>query len=884
MIDIETFPGMTPDILSTLENINISTNEQLAALKNYQFKISEIAKQLNIPSQTLEAWIYLAEKTVVNERNHIGNIPSDEYRIWVHDQVGRSLFSRVAAVTSIIGITGIVIIVSLINVLNENAIDGKINAKMEKDIEKIFKRAEIDTKATVISTLTTYAKLTTELEKEVKKEINKSIGDLEKNNIIGDKIDQGLEKKLKGDVIGKHINSFLSKDDNIDSILNESLKSDKNQAAIIASTIKALGEKESTTQIFTALVNKIQGVINDENKSIAQRKNAFLLVSLFHTNAGEYRKICNNIIKHFSGSKEVSLFKYALESYEPSKNVKNEKENLQIALNKISINKHILPDLNDSLISYILRFSDKQHLQIVKSWGRKASSNGERAIAAMALSRMYSDAYYSVEELVSLVTDESTTGSSVLGIKALKEIPKDMGLSDDNRRTILKKIWDGIKKINKNNKDNNSEKKLKEGRFIKAFLNAIQAENIEEMTKQYDYIKLQVSGAPRLKIKYIIENDLKKAKKYFTTTDKLVRWVGLGDYLSNDFDQLDVSRLMMVHDRKWLSNTIINSKIESSLDIELLDTFIASYIKKYRESDTPSKREIKELSATIMKLPYALYYSNMTKVLDIELLDIDIVDLKKAYKGEKFISDSKSKEENYANGESFKGTKLFKRALFDNPKQDHQKLRKLLEDMARDKGKYNSLFEELAKELKFERFDSIDEASNALIISPNHKKWLLERSYLLLKKGELENAIIDFKKALPNLTEISSTYSFEAAKKGNGDLISMLYGFYKNSENKMNTLDKAGALENITIFYIKNEKWQLAFDVTTDVQELSENQAWNSILRSFAASKINQNVIAAKSYEQWKNLNGKIDDELFEYLGDVLTSYVKKMESEKVST
>lgn len=885
MIDIESFPGMTQETLSALENLNISTNEQLADLKNYLAKVPEISKQLNIPSQTLEAWIYLAEKTVVNERNHIGNIPSDEYRIWVHDQVGRSLFSRVAAVTSIIGITGIVIIVSLINVLNENAIDGKINEKMEKDVEKIFKRAESDTKATVISTLTTYAKLTTELEQEVKKEITKSIGDLEKNNIIGDKIDQGLEMKLKGDVIGKHINSFLSKNDNIDAILNESLKSDKNQKAIIESTIKALGEKESTEQIFTALVKRIQGTINDENKPLAQRKNAFHLVSLFHTNADEYREICNNVIKHFSDSKEIDMFKHALESYEPSKNIENEKESLQITLNKISANKKILPDLNDSLISYILRFSDKRHLETVKNWGRKASSNDERVIAAVALSRMYRDEYYSIEQLVSLVTDESTMGSSILGINAIKEIPKNIELTDINRRALLQKLWDGIKNINKNNKDNKSEKKLKEGRFIKAFLNAIQAEDVEEMAKQYDYIKLQVSGAPRLKIKYIMENDLKRAKKYFTTTNKLARWIGLDDDLSNDFGQLDISKLMKIQDRQWLTDNVINSKIESSFDIELLDTFLASYIKRYRESDNPSKEEIKKLSATIMKLPYVLYYLNMTKILDVGLLDIKIGDLIKAYKGEKFISEGKLKTySKYANGESFKGVKLFKRAFFDNPKQNHQELKKLLEKMALKKGTYNSLFEGVANELKFNRFRSIDEISNALIISPTNTKWLLERSYLLLKKGELENATMDLEKALPNLTEISSTYSFEAAKKGNDRLINMLNSFYKKDETDMNALDKAGALENITIFYIKNKKWQSALDITSDVQKLNKNQVWNSILRSLSASELNQNDIAKKSYEKWKSLNGRADDELFEYLGDILTSFIKQMESEKIST
>jgi tetratricopeptide (TPR) repeat protein len=86
---------------------------------------------------------------------------------------------------------------------------------------------------------------------------------------------------------------------------------------------------------------------------------------------------------------------------------------------------------------------------------------------------------------------------------------------------------------------------------------------------------------------------------------------------------------------------------------------------------------------------------------------------------------------------------------------------------------------------------------------------------------------------------------------------------------------KASALENLGVYYIRNEKWQQAFDHTSEVLGLSEKRAWNWLIRAIAAHQLEYREQAKEASKRWSGMQRRDDFEaLQKYIGEKLNVYL----------
>jgi tetratricopeptide (TPR) repeat protein len=81
--------------------------------------------------------------------------------------------------------------------------------------------------------------------------------------------------------------------------------------------------------------------------------------------------------------------------------------------------------------------------------------------------------------------------------------------------------------------------------------------------------------------------------------------------------------------------------------------------------------------------------------------------------------------------------------------------------------------------------------------------------------------------------------------------------YYKDEDIEQ----RAGALENLGLYYIRTRQWQKAFEYTNEILKLSRRTAWNWAVRAIAAHHLGRRVEENEACEEWsktpkkKNIN-----------------------------
>ncbi|NKB38332.1 MAG: hypothetical protein GKR93_14405 [Gammaproteobacteria bacterium] len=81
-----------------------------------------------------------------------------------------------------------------------------------------------------------------------------------------------------------------------------------------------------------------------------------------------------------------------------------------------------------------------------------------------------------------------------------------------------------------------------------------------------------------------------------------------------------------------------------------------------------------------------------------------------------------------------------------------------------------------------------------------------------------------------------------------------------------NPSDEAKALENVGLIYLKEKQWQKAFDHADKVNNIDRQQSWNWLVRGVAAAKLERNVDAYVSFDEWYKYRRTTDPYLLKQL------------------
>ena len=135
----------------------------------------------------------------------------------------------------------------------------------------------------------------------------------------------------------------------------------------------------------------------------------------------------------------------------------------------------------------------------------------------------------------------------------------------------------------------------------------------------------------------------------------------------------------------------------------------------------------------------------------------------------------------------------------------------------------------------------------------------------------------------------------EVANIGYGEIafIHLDMGNFDNAEEYMRKIadlqskieDKAGALENIGLIYLRQGKWKSALMHSKTINEMRNDLAWNWLFRAIAADKMGDINVAKAAYEKWVTLQKPSDKNfLEEYLPKSLHVYLNELPTTIVTT
>ena len=307
-------------------------------------------------------------------------LSTDEYRDWVQEKVARGVLIKLSTILSFIGLAGLVAIISL----GLNFITSSIDNKIKTIDDRIDNR--IDEKIKVVSN---------DLEKEVNDEME---GQVAKTLLNTGQILAQLQKEAD------KIVSNLLDSEKIETLVKEAFE--KVESEKIASLVKKAFEQEDlrkylveaaareigeTDIIDELLAKRFRPILRDENEQydVHQRIQALRLILVFGTDAEKLREDLMVLIKDQERA-DYDLKEIALNSYRPSKDLSQDKGDLDDILNMLKSLKAPTESFRESAVNCIARFPD-DHAQQLHDWLKQKKIRPNISIVLAGLVKMQGD-------------------------------------------------------------------------------------------------------------------------------------------------------------------------------------------------------------------------------------------------------------------------------------------------------------------------------------------------------------------------------------------------------------------------------------------------------------------------------------------------------------
>ena len=84
------------------------------------------------------------------------------------------------------------------------------------------------------------------------------------------------------------------------------------------------------------------------------------------------------------------------------------------------------------------------------------------------------------------------------------------------------------------------------------------------------------------------------------------------------------------------------------------------------------------------------------------------------------------------------------------------------------------------------------------------------------------------------------------------------------------------SLENVGLVFLRQEKWQEAYENTEEVNKIHKRKPWNWLIRYIAASELGKDSETSESQKKWKDLRSPKDIKVLrQYLPSSLQKYIE---------
>jgi tetratricopeptide (TPR) repeat protein len=152
------------------------------------------------------------------------------------------------------------------------------------------------------------------------------------------------------------------------------------------------------------------------------------------------------------------------------------------------------------------------------------------------------------------------------------------------------------------------------------------------------------------------------------------------------------------------------------------------------------------------------------------------------------------------------------------------------------------------------QFDkAVDEFANVLKLEPDSVEAAIGLANAHQRLGQLPEQIAAYNTAISIEPEQWLHYNSRAtAYLMNGDNEQAIEDYRQATRLAgPNKADQASALENIGLIHLREQQWELAFEHANEVNKLDIQHSWNWLIRGIAAAKLERNVDAYVSYDEW---------------------------------
>lgn len=912
MIRLDDYPGMTPQDRERLKTHRIDTDEALSSLFLDDHRREYLALEISVDSEKLTDWCRHARR---KRAASFGNMPADEYRTWVHDEISRRIYRNLIAILSLVGLAGVAIAATLVGSYNEMSVATQLakanqtlntelrgavsDAKEQIDVVQDRMTARLDafdreiedeikkgTLLAVVTALTEHTQLAEALDEKTSASIDRILVKPSTLRTVHQQAENAIKKMLSPENMEPLLEKHLT-EDKIGKLVDDHLKKPNQTELIVKTAVDAIETNQGVDAILNSLTGQLETRLTAQNIDISQRRQALQMMAAFTKDDDKLRQTLKSIIRN--SDPDVDELKYdALKYYRPTKNPDLDGPFLGEVLDDLS-SEYIAHAGRRAYRIFFSQFPAEPHAAQISGWLRRHHQHRLATYLCDAIASMDGDE--AVTQLVGLAIDPSNELVRSLGEDGLDQLRPDRLIDEGVRRKQVSRLWRHIEASLREELARLGPQKNKSPMFdahAQQLFEAIRAKDrnrVQELEKQASQF-----GHERLTSLYIIlveEDRLDVAHEYFTSVLILQHYLNRDLAISRLASHDAFVKLLRIDDwQPLVVQELWTKPTTNPADRLVLDALLVNWTHRldgFEDKQSESfRKHLSELRAKVMELKDCLYHEGSARAIEFAITygtpedkAAFLIQFDHLYHGDNYPKTEKL----------FQAETILFEALTQDPQTTTTLAlgRQLLDKVAQNTERYQSLTYPLAIRLAqhARRLDGLGKPNEALIwhsrtidLDPNNWRYVLARSLSHLNHGDMTESLADLEAASQKGAEISNDTALMFVMRG--DEVLAKAAVEASLKPHTDELSKAAALENLSLYYVRTNQWRKAFEHTTLVKEKNPNLSWNWQIRAMAAYRLKLWNDERQAFSQW-NEDGKEGDlgRLKRFIGQQIDQYLE---------
>jgi tetratricopeptide (TPR) repeat protein len=824
----------------------------------------------------------------------------EEYRDWVHERVARGVMLKLGTILGVIGVGGLLTIVAALAGLGQRELQNQVQTRVEKDVEKNLKPVETNLAQTTNALKTTvddfkhdvrtFMDDTRERFRDGILNVRQGIpGEVARTLLEQAQLTKELkalaEKEIKqkvpeiGGIAETAVRSAVAKE-----MTPEKIKSEAKRA--VDSAFEASG---GPAALFEA---KLRPIVFDSYAPLTHREQSLRLLTIFATNAKQLRGELLRVIKE-TAPHERELRRIALQQYracdaksedctqarEDAEAVVAIVERLRGRSTQLEILTHrdIDRDTSEDYISFLARFGPEPAAPLLKLAREERLTETSAKIVAHALGRM------GREEAVGALIDMVGRLDGEAGRAAWQSLsrlnPRDVWANQAARREAVRAVSELVPRhLSRVRAARKEALEAHVDRLIRAIqgndrgsLLRLQAEAQSFGSSRLDFLYRRLLDNPDDALTVAIRRDAARMVRGFIDSESL-------DDDDQDVMVTALAALFRLEDwslivqRRILTGAGRGQEARAGLDV-----LISGWIRRL-EYEHPrlegATKYVSELATATLELQDCLYYSGSSRAVGLAIQH----DARRATPlvlrrlGSLFTAERA--------GTVLRGRPVVLAALdaYVPEPGAPDLMREAIASLAKDQERAPVLADIIGAlaQQKSRAGDWAQAArwySEAIALNPGTPDYYVGRSQSYFRLDRKREAGEDLDAALTRNARIDTDIALEFV--AHGDEASARRAVLRSVELSEGPREKAEALENLGLYYIRKKDFPKAFAHTTEVLKLNDGTSWNWMVRAIAARRLAFKDEEERARKAWDATKQRRDVEsLSKYIKEEIEAFL----------